>query len=93
MKYKYDKSVKAFVREDNRGRKIPLKWGDAVNVCNLVMQGYTVEHIRRELKLRRIKTVTLKTFVKHFKEGNIIGLPVEDFENQGFWSKLRRRFK
>ena len=92
MNYKYNEDECAFVRADNRGRRIKLTWDEAVEVCKLNVEGYSSEFIYKRLGLR-IKKTSLDTFIKNFREGNIDDFVYEQFDNEKWYRKLRKKFE
>lgn len=89
MKYKYSDTEQAFVRVDNKGRRLGLTKAAAHKVCFMVMEGYSVSYIYDTVPMA-IKFHTLKTFITAFKQGDIIGFEPDDYQ-PSFWRKLKRR--
>lgn len=90
MKYRYIDGC--FVREDNKGKRLHIDWDTAEDIARLAVEGYSAFYIQRKLELD-IKLVTLKTFMKHFCNGNIINLDPRDFVNMSFYDKCKMKFE
>ena len=94
MKYKYIPENAQFVRCDNRGRRFNIEWVDAVQVATLTEDGYSVEYIHKKLGLDsdKMNLNNLSSFVRIYRQGDIINLDPRDYENLHFYNKIRDKF-
>ena len=83
MKYIYINGE--FVREDKKGKRIPISMANAINIATFINKGYSCEYIKNVLRMDNLNDVI--NFSRHYIEGDIIGLE----QTKGLFSRLRER--
>lgn len=72
--YNYNPNKEAFVRDDKRGKPIYVNVTEAQRIVSLLDLGYSMADIENKIQLNNPKgtSTTVKSFVKNYKEGNIV---------------------